>query len=161
MGRDGLFEYLPEVDKPERPLSGQGEAWVLRPERRQIAMRAVDLDGFLPVDHRARLVWQHPPRQAATQQIEQRLNDLLIAPKRWSAQLRARRKQWLQYRPFAVCQIAWQKQAASGKLLAGGSCPHMILHRCITTPIESQMTDITQLLFRSDTKLHPLEVRVS
>ena len=57
MGRDGLFEDLPEVDKPERPLSGQGEARVLRPERRQIAMRAVDLDGFLPADHRARLVW--------------------------------------------------------------------------------------------------------
>ena len=30
---------------------------MLRPERRQIAMRAVDLDGFLPADHRARLVW--------------------------------------------------------------------------------------------------------
>ncbi len=57
MGRDGLFEDLPETDKPERPLSGQGEARVLRPERRQIAMRAVDLDGFLPADHRARLVW--------------------------------------------------------------------------------------------------------
>ena len=57
MDRDGLFEDLPEVYKPERPLSGQGEARVLRPERRQIAMRAVDLDGFLPADHRARLVW--------------------------------------------------------------------------------------------------------
>lgn len=57
MGRDGLFEDLADVVKPERPLSGQAEARVLRPERRQIAMRAMDLDGFLAADHRARVVW--------------------------------------------------------------------------------------------------------
>lgn len=57
MGRDGLFEDLPDAGKPERPSSGRAEARVLRPERRQIAMRAVNLDGFLPADHRARLVW--------------------------------------------------------------------------------------------------------
>ena len=57
MGRDGLFEDLPDAGKPERPLDGRAEARVLRPERRQIAMRAMDLDGFLPADHRARLVW--------------------------------------------------------------------------------------------------------
>ena len=57
MGGDGLFENLPELGKPEQPLAGQAEARVLRPDRRQIAMRALDLDGFLPADHRARLVW--------------------------------------------------------------------------------------------------------
>lgn len=57
MGRDGLFDDLPEAGKPERVVAGQAEPRVLRPDRRQIAMRALDLDGFLPVDHRARVVW--------------------------------------------------------------------------------------------------------
>ncbi|MDQ2879410.1 MAG: hypothetical protein M3R41_10090, partial [Pseudomonadota bacterium] len=41
----------------------------------------------------------------------------------------------------------------SGKLLAGGIGPHVSLRRCFATPIESQMADITQLLFRSGSKI--------
>ena len=52
-----LFEGLVDVVKPVRPDAGAGEARVLRPERRQIVIRAVHLDGFLPVGHQARLVW--------------------------------------------------------------------------------------------------------
>ena len=44
-------------------------------------------------------------------------------------------------------QIAWQTQAASGKLLAGGVSPHVILRRCLATPIESHHTDITHFFF--------------
>ena len=50
-------QLLPETGKPEQPAAIQAEPRVLRPDRRQIAMRALDLDGFLPVDHRARVVW--------------------------------------------------------------------------------------------------------
>lgn len=58
-------------------------------------------------------------------------------------------QQRLQNRPFRVRQIAWQTQAASGKLPPGGVSPHVILRRCVATPTESQITDITQLIFRS------------
>jgi hypothetical protein len=32
-------------------------------------------------------------------------------------------------------------------LLPGGVSPHVSLHRCFATPIESQVADITQLSF--------------
>lgn len=40
----------------ERPVENAPR--VLRPDRAQLEMRAVDLDGVLPADHRARVVWQ-------------------------------------------------------------------------------------------------------
>src|ERR1700681_575454 len=34
-----------------------GEARVVRPDRRQLRWDMIDLEGLLPADHRARLVW--------------------------------------------------------------------------------------------------------
>jgi hypothetical protein len=34
-----------------------GEARVVRPDRRQLRWDMIDLEGLLPTDHRARLVW--------------------------------------------------------------------------------------------------------
>lgn len=58
MVADELFEGLAAARQPERPEAGRAEPRVLRPERRQVALRAVDLDGLLPADHLARLVWE-------------------------------------------------------------------------------------------------------
>ena len=54
---DSLFAIPAEPSRrPE--ASGGDEARVQRPERGQLEWRAVDLDGVLPGDHRARFVWE-------------------------------------------------------------------------------------------------------
>lgn len=92
---------------------------------------------------------QHAPGQPTPHQVEQRLDDLPIAPPRRSPPPRQCRKHLLQHRPFRVRQVAWQTQPLPGMLLAGDISPHCDPLRCFTTPMESQGTDITQLIFRS------------
>jgi transposase len=66
MASDELFDDLAEALKPERPEAGRAEPRVLRPERRQVVLRAVDLDSLLPADHLARLVWEWVESQDLT-----------------------------------------------------------------------------------------------
>src|SRR5258705_260420 len=48
---------LPDTNEP--PVeTGSAEPRVQRPNRMQLELRPVDLDGLLPADHRARLVWE-------------------------------------------------------------------------------------------------------
>jgi transposase len=56
MGRDGLFEGLPEQSGPERAA---GRARLREPERDQIELRAVDLDSLIGADHAARVIWAY------------------------------------------------------------------------------------------------------
>jgi transposase len=51
---DTLFELPTQQIKDDGP---RGAPRVQRPDRAQLELRATDLDGLLPVDHRARLVW--------------------------------------------------------------------------------------------------------
>jgi transposase len=53
---DELFDLPPE-DPAESAQPVRGRPRVQRPDRAQLELRAVDLDGLLPPDHRARLVW--------------------------------------------------------------------------------------------------------
>jgi transposase len=53
---DTLFE-LPPVDPPESEELAPGTPRFQRPNRGQVELRPVDLEGLLPADHRARLVW--------------------------------------------------------------------------------------------------------
>ena len=53
-----LFPLPPRV-QPERPESRGGRPRVVAPNRGQIELRSVDLDGTLPLDHRARAVWEY------------------------------------------------------------------------------------------------------
>jgi len=100
---------------------------------------------------------QHPPGQAAAQQVQQRLDDLPIAPDRRPASLRVRRQKRLQKRPFRIRQIAWQAQPLSRKLLAGDVSPHLVTPWLLRhthgiaddAKRQSQVTGITQFLFRS------------
>jgi transposase len=50
------LDELPEQAAPERP--GGGRPRLRRPERRQVAWRAVSLDELVAADHRVRLVWR-------------------------------------------------------------------------------------------------------
>ena len=50
------LDELPEHAAPERP--GGGRPRLRRPERRQVAWRAVSLDELVAADHRVRLVWR-------------------------------------------------------------------------------------------------------
>ena len=53
---DELFDLPPdERSKPE--AEGRGRPRIQRPDRAQLSLRPSDLDGLLPADHRARLVW--------------------------------------------------------------------------------------------------------
>src|SRR2546430_2039660 len=52
---DTLFP-LPTANEPHEPDRGQPR--VQRPNRTQLEWRAVDLEGLLPADHRARVVWE-------------------------------------------------------------------------------------------------------
>ena len=143
------------VDHPGRRRGLPSDGFAHRHEQGVIDRRpqphvppAVEI--MLHCGHRRKQIGrQHPPRQTAAQQIEQGSNDLPIAPYRRSPPARAKRKQRLQHRPFGIRQIAWQPQPPSGKLLAGDVGPPVILRRCLAPSIESQMADITQLLFRS------------
>jgi len=53
---DELFD-LPASDIQRSEHGGRGRPRVQRPNRAQIELRSVDLEGLLPADHRARLVW--------------------------------------------------------------------------------------------------------
>lgn len=53
---DELFD-LPTVESRSPEPGGQARPRVQRPNREQVELRAVDLEGLLPPDHRARLVW--------------------------------------------------------------------------------------------------------
>ncbi len=68
---DSLFA-LPPTEPAEPNELVPGTALLQRPNRGQLELRAVDLDGLLPADHRVRLVWAfvegldlglHPPRR--------------------------------------------------------------------------------------------------
>src|SRR2546430_15910806 len=50
---------FPLPDRNEPPVeTGSAEPRVQRPNRMQLELRPVDLEGLLPADHRARLVWE-------------------------------------------------------------------------------------------------------
>ena len=53
---DTLFE-LPSPHAARPQAEGEAEPRVQRPNRLQIELRPVDLEGLLPADHRARVVW--------------------------------------------------------------------------------------------------------
>lgn len=53
---DTLFT-LPATELPESEELAPGTPRLQRPNRGQVELRSVDLDGLLPADHRARLVW--------------------------------------------------------------------------------------------------------
>ncbi len=53
---DELFD-LPATNGNEPTEKGRSRPRLQRPDRQQIELRTVDLDGLLPADHRARFVW--------------------------------------------------------------------------------------------------------
>jgi len=53
---DTLFPLSP-TDAPDPEELAPGTPRLQRPNRSQVELRSVDLDGLLPADHRARLVW--------------------------------------------------------------------------------------------------------
>jgi transposase len=53
---DTLFP-LPPTDPPDPGQLAPGTPRLQRPNRGQVELRSVDLDGLVPADHRARLVW--------------------------------------------------------------------------------------------------------
>lgn len=68
---EGLFADLPVVDEGAAAAAArarsagkrQGAPRVLEPNRKQVELRASDLESLLPEDHRARLVWGYVERQ--------------------------------------------------------------------------------------------------
>lgn len=74
----GLFLDLPEpseaqVREAQAKASAQREQGAPRlrqPNRRQVELRASDLESLLPEDHRARLVWGYVERQDLSALIE-------------------------------------------------------------------------------------------
>lgn len=67
---------------------------------------------------------QHPPRQPAAQQIQNRLDKAPERPLARTPPRRGRRKEALQHRPFGIGQIAWQSQVCTGILRPSGIGPH-------------------------------------
>jgi transposase len=61
MGRDGLFESLPEMAAPGVSASA-GRPRLREPDRRQIALRSMDLDATIAADHPARTIWAYVER---------------------------------------------------------------------------------------------------
>ncbi len=55
---DTLFE-LPPSKPPQGDAPAKGRPRLRTPNRSQIEMRAVDLEGLLPPDHKARVVWDY------------------------------------------------------------------------------------------------------
>ncbi|HQT95926.1 MAG TPA: IS1182 family transposase [Thermoanaerobaculaceae bacterium] len=53
-----MFPLPPRVE-PAHPESRGGRPRVVAPNRGQVELRSVDLDGTLPADHRARAVWEY------------------------------------------------------------------------------------------------------
>lgn len=75
----GLFEDLPQPSESEQARHAQaalaskrsqGAARLLKANRRQVELRASDLESLLPEDHRARLVWGYVVRQDLSKLIE-------------------------------------------------------------------------------------------
>jgi transposase len=61
MAEKELFEGLPE--QATRPVElGGGRPRVREPERRQVELRAIDLDSLLSMDHPARVIWGYVER---------------------------------------------------------------------------------------------------
>jgi transposase len=58
MGREGLFEDLPEDGRASAPKAA-GEPRIREPERDQIELRAVDADSLIGADHPARAIWAY------------------------------------------------------------------------------------------------------
>ena len=54
---DDILFALPPTEPPESAELAPGAPRLQRPNRGQLELRSVDLDGLLPADHRARLVW--------------------------------------------------------------------------------------------------------
>jgi transposase len=54
---DDMLFALPPSEPTEREEVAPGVPRLQRPNRGQLELRSVDLDGLLPADHRARLVW--------------------------------------------------------------------------------------------------------
>ena len=67
---------------------------------------------------------QHPPRQGAAQQIQDRLDNPPERPLARAPDMRGRGKERLQQRLFACRQIAWQSQVRTGIVHASGVGPH-------------------------------------
>jgi hypothetical protein len=67
---------------------------------------------------------QHPPRQAAAQQVEDRLDNPPHWPFARTAHMRRWREERLQHRPFGIGQITWQSQPRAGMMRASGIGPH-------------------------------------
>jgi len=73
-----LFEDLPAAEEAQvqaaararKAARRQGAARLLRPSRRQIELRASDLESLLAEDHRARLVWGYVEQQDLSRLIE-------------------------------------------------------------------------------------------
>ncbi len=59
MGRDGLFEDLPEVMSAAKAA---GKPRLREPVRDQIELRVVDLDALIGSDHAARVIWAYVER---------------------------------------------------------------------------------------------------
>lgn len=54
---DALFTSLPECPKPRLGAEGEAKPRLREANRSQVELRPVDLEGLLPADHRARVVW--------------------------------------------------------------------------------------------------------
>lgn len=58
----GLFEHLPDVAAPKAAAGPVGAPRLRSPERRQIELRACDLESLLGPDHPARAIWAYVER---------------------------------------------------------------------------------------------------
>jgi len=58
MAREGLFEDLPEAGGAGEPKSA-GAVRLREPERDQIALRVVDVDSLIGLEHAARVIWAY------------------------------------------------------------------------------------------------------
>lgn len=58
MSREGLFDDLPEAGRAG-PSKAAGEVRLREPERDQIALRVVDIDSLLGLEHPARVIWAY------------------------------------------------------------------------------------------------------
>jgi transposase len=61
MSHVGLFEDLPETERP-KPCIGGGKPRLREPVRDQIELRAVDIDSLIGSDHPARIIWGYVER---------------------------------------------------------------------------------------------------
>ena len=77
--KPGLFEELPEASEAQvvqqaqakaAARCSQGTPRLRQANRRQVELRASDLESLLPEDHRARLVWGYVVRQDLSKLIE-------------------------------------------------------------------------------------------